>query len=49
MSSLALAGLLAGFAISRASSAISKSDTKAKTQELKVTIKEWPVPTKDAN
>jgi streptogramin lyase len=47
MSSLALAGLLAGFAVSRTSSAIStRSDTKAKTQELKVTIKEWPVPTK---
>jgi virginiamycin B lyase len=41
VASLALVGLIAGFAISRAAT----SDT-AKAQELKVTIKEWAVPTK---
>src|SRR5216684_9283666 len=55
--SFALAGVIAGVAVSRAStsrnaSSHSKgtgtSDT-GKTQELKVTIKEWVVPTKGAH
>jgi virginiamycin B lyase len=52
-----LAGLLAGFAILRAATSGNGSSNKsgweqrdtAKTQELKVTIKEWAVPTKGAH
>src|SRR5260370_18577762 len=55
--SFALAGVIAGVAVSRArasrnasshSSGTGTSDT-SKTQELKVTIKEWAVPTKGAH
>src|SRR6266853_310123 len=55
--SFALAGVISGVAVSRAStsrntsshkSGTSTSDT-GKTQELKVTIKEWAVPTKGAH
>jgi len=54
---LALLGLIAGFAISRASTSATASSYRngwntsdtGKTKELKVTIKEWAVPTKGAH
>ena len=52
VASFALAGLIAGFAFSRASTSSNASGNRSdagKTQELKVTIKEWAVPTKGAH
>src|SRR6201987_613401 len=49
----ALTGVIAGLASSRASTNSHNNDTEksgaGKTQELQVTIKEWPVPTKGAH